>query len=122
MRDQTDMSTNREIFEITYEIFAGTSKSFETTILDPDTNTPKDLSDSLLYGGTSVARIYDPMDKQIGTDMPILFLSRENGIVQFSIPHTIATTKNAGNWKGKIIFSNGENTIDQQTFGLNILL
>ena len=114
------MSTRRKDYEATFEIHAGSEKSFELTIVDPDTGAPKDLSDGTLYDSLRI-KVYKPGGNIIGT-LPGSYDDRANGIILFTIPTTISTNENAGNWIGNIEFlNNGGDIIDQQFFGVNIL-
>ena len=112
------MSTRRQNFEATFEIHAGTEKQFAIEIVDPDTGSHKDLSDSTLYSDI-VVKIYRP-DGTILETLPGTFEDRQTGVVLFTVPPQ--TNENAGNWIGNVEFLNNGNTIvDQQFFGINIL-
>lgn len=115
------MSTNREDFGVTLEITAGTTKQFEVTITDPDTNQAVDMQDTAVYNSGSV-KIYQPDGTLITSGVGVSFTDRANGIVTFTILAAVAVNANAGNWIGEIEFSNQTPTvIDQQKFNFNII-
>jgi len=115
------MSVNREDFGITFEITVGTTKTFQLTILDPDTNLAVDMTDINVYA-TGVVKIYKPDGTLIDSGTNVSFTDRANGIVSFTILASITTSANAGNWIGEIEFSNITPVIiDQQKFNFNII-
>lgn len=116
------MSTNRQDFGVIYDVQAGTSKVLYSTIIDPDTGSAKDLSDTNIYA-TAIAQILKPDGTQIGADITVNFdTPRTSGEVNFTLTTTHTAVANAGNWIGKIIFKNVSTVIiDQQKFNLNIL-
>lgn len=117
------MSINRQDFGVTFDVYVGTAKALELTIIDPDTGLAKDLSDTNVYA-TGIARIFKVDGTQIGGDMNCSFTTpRTTGIITFTVTSTTHTLlANAGNWIGKVIFKNVSNqVIDQQKFNLNIL-
>ena len=115
------MSTNRQNFEISFDVYVGTTKELELEIIDPDTGLAKDITDTNLYT-SGVVQILMPDETQIGADIPISFTERANSIILFTITSTHTTSANAGNWIGKAVFKNISSVvIDQQKFGLNIL-
>lgn len=116
------MSLIREKFGVEFNVFVGTSKRLELTIINPDTNEATDLSDTDIYR-TAIAKIYKPDGTPIGTDMNVNYTDRENGIVSFVITSARHTTlENAGNWIGEIEFISANTlVIDQQKFNLNII-
>lgn len=117
------MSVNRENFEVTLEITSGTTKQFELTIINPDTGTAQDLTDTGVYNTGSV-KIYkpDPSEALIASGIGVSFTDRANGIITFTVNDTISASANAGNWIGEVEFSNQTPVvIDQQKFGFNII-
>ena len=116
------MSTNREDFGTAFTVTAGTTKTLELTILDPDTGLAKSLSDTGLYA-TGVVKIYDVDGTLKGTSMTVNFTDRANGVILFTISGTNqATLTNAGNWIGEVEFSNTALVIvDQQKFNISIV-
>ena len=117
------MSVNREDFGTRFDVTAGTTKTLELTIIDPDTGVFKDLTDTNVYT-TGIVKIYQPDGTAVGTDMTVNFgATRSTGVIKFTISGTDqATNANAGNWIGEIEFSNVTPVkIDQQKFNMNII-
>lgn len=115
------MSVRRQDFGATFTIFAGTTKTMQITILDPDTGNAKSLSDTNVYASGTV-KIYKPGGTLVGATMSVNFVNRSEGIVNFTVSGTSqATTTNAGNWIGEIEFTNtGGLKVDQQSFNIDI--
>lgn len=118
------MSVNREDFGTEYVVFAGTTKTLEAIIIDPDTGSNKDLTNSGIYA-TGIAKIYQPDGTQIGADMAISYgdaTDRLAGLVTFTILASSQTTNtNAGNWIGEIELSNSSPlVVEQQKFNMVI--
>ena len=116
------MSVNREDFGTEFRVTAGTTKTLELTIIDPDTGQAKSLSDTGVYA-TGVVKIYEPDGTLKGTTMTVNFTDRSNGVITFTISGTDqATNANAGNWIGEVEFSNTTPVkIDQQKFNMVIV-
>jgi len=115
------MSTTRESFQFTFEIFVGSEKTFLVTITDPDTNEAIDLSNTNTYNSGNF-RIIKP-DETVITTITIAFADRLNGVVSFTVPDTVTITSNAGNWIGNVQLLDSSSTIiEQQVFGFNILV
>ncbi len=116
------MSIRREDIQPLFTVFVGTKKQLTLTVIDPDTNQPKDLIDANVYA-TGVAKIFKSDGTAIGADMTISYDTRASGIVSFIVlddDHTLLI--NAGNWYGEVEFINtSSDIIDQQRFGINII-
>ena len=113
------MSTRRTDFGTRFEIYIGSTKKFNLVIEDPETGMPKVLSEDLYKGGQVV--ITTTEDIEIG-NVPIVYESHSEGLIGFTITSEITTTKNAGNWTGKLqLTDNDSNIIDQQTFNFDII-
>ena len=115
------MSMRRTDLGETYEVYTGTTKELEATIINPDSGNAQDLSDTNVYT-TGIAIIYKPDGTQIGGNMAISFdTPRSTGITFFTVLATHSHILNAGNWIGLIQFFNvGGDIIDQQVFNINI--
>lgn len=115
------MSTTRTNFEgRLLEIYEGGSKTFEFTIIDPETGEAQDMSDNLIFNSGTVT-ILKPSGDIIGT-VNISFTDRLNGVVDFTIEPPISDTENVGNWIGHLeILNEVGQIIDQQNFNFNIL-
>jgi len=115
------MSVRREDFGTTFDVHAGTTKTLQLTILDPDTGSAKSLTDTSVYA-SGVVKIYKPDGTLVGSSMSVTFSDRANGVIIFTVSGTDqATNTNAGNWIGEIEFSNVTPLkIDQQFFNINI--
>ena len=115
------MSVRRQDFGATFTIFAGTTKTMQITILDPDTGNAKSLADTNVYASGTV-KIYKPGGTLVGSSMSVNFSDRANGVVNFTVIWTSqATTANAGNWIGEIEFINTAGLkVDQQSFNIDI--
>lgn len=115
------MSTERTTFDTVIDIHVGTTKTFEYTIIDPDTGTFKVLTDTDIYA-TAKVKIFKPDGTQIGGDRTVSFTDRATGKVEFTLTTTETATANAGNWRGELEISNtAPLIIDQQFFNVNIL-
>ena len=116
------MSTVRTDFGVTFDVHVGVTKTLEFTIIDPDTGSAKDLTDTAIYA-TGTVQIFKPDGTQIGTDMTVTYTTRASGIVQFTVidtSHTLAA--NAGNWYGIIELSNTTpKVVEKQKFNINII-
>ena len=115
------MSVRRQDFGATFTIFAGTTKTMQITILDPDTGNAKSLADTNVYASGTV-KIYKPGGTLVGSSMSVNFSDRANGVVNFTVSGTSqATTANAGNCIGEIEFINTAGLkVDQQSFNIDI--
>ena len=115
------MSTERQKFATEIDIHVGTTKTFEYTIIDPDTGVFKDLTDVDKYA-TAKVKIFKPDGTQVGGDRTVSFTDRANGKVEFILTTTESAAANAGNWRGELEISNiAPVIIDQQFFNVNIL-
>lgn len=114
------MSMRREQIDPLFTVFVGTQKNLELTVLDPDTNLPKDLVDANVYA-TGIAKIFKPDGTQVGANMSVTFEDRANGVISFIVLDTHTVIGNAGNWYGEVEFSNiTPKIIDQQQFAIDI--
>ena len=116
------MSIRREDIQPLFTVFVGTKKQLTLTVIDPDTNQPKDLVDANVYA-TGIAKIFKSDGTPIGVDMTITYEDRVNGVVSFIVDDTTETIlANAGNWYGEAEFINtSAEIVDQQRFGINII-
>ena len=116
------MSTVREDFGVKFEVHVGVSKTLEFTIIDPDTGSAEDLTDTAVYA-TGIVKIFKPDDTQVGADMTVTYSTRASGIVQFTVLASSQTlAANAGNWYGIIELSNTTPLIvEKQKFNINIV-
>ena len=114
------MSLVREQFDATLEIKVGSLKIMSLTIEDPETGEPLDLSDEDIYN-TGIFVIREP-DRTIIATTDFDYVDRPNGLIEFTITPTIASSENAGNWEGVVKFVNSTSSIiDQRIFNFNIL-
>jgi hypothetical protein len=115
------MSVRRQDFGVTFTVHAGTTKTLELTILDPDTGSAKSLTDTNVYS-SGVAKIYRPDGTQVGINMTVTYSDRANGKVYFTVSSGSQTASaNAGNWIGEIEFINSASlVVDQQSFNIDI--
>lgn len=115
------MSTRRIDYNgVTFEITAGTTKSFEITIEDPFTGEIKPLTDTTVYDSFRF-KIIKP-DKTVIATITGSYLDRPNGLVGWTVDDDIATNDNAGNWIGELEFLNNlSEVVDQQMINFNIL-
>jgi hypothetical protein len=119
------MSVNREDFGVEYVVFAGTTKTLEAIIIDPDTGNNKDLSNTSVYA-TGVAKVYKPDGTAVGSNMTISYgdaADRTAGLVTFTVlASSQSTNANAGNWIGEIELSNvSPLVVEQQKFNIKII-
>lgn len=115
------MSLVRTDYGETCEIFVGSQKTFELTILDPDDPTmAKNLSDATVFA-TGNFKIVRPNGTLIAT-LTVDYFDRPNGIIQFEVTTTETVLANAGNWKGELELINDQGIpVEQQVFNFNIL-
>jgi len=115
------LSTNRRDFGVLFEVHVASTKTFEFTVIDPDTGTFRDLTDTNVYA-TALVKIVKPDGTQIASNITVSFTNRAAGIVEFTVSNTHTAAANAGNWVGELeISSITPNVIDQQFFNFNIL-
>lgn len=114
------MSTIRTQFDATLEITVGSTKVMRIIVEDPDTGAPLSLIDTDIYNTGNVV-IAKP-DKTIIATIPIAYVDRPNGAVEFTVTAATTVIANAGNWKGTVQFINFSSLIiDQRVFNFNIL-
>jgi len=114
------MSTVRTSYPLLFEIFVGSEKTFLTTITDPDTSEAVDLSNTSTFA-TGNFKIVKP-DDTIITTISISYTSRASGVISFTVPNTVTTILNAGNWIGNVqLLDSTSKIIEQQIFNFNIL-
>jgi len=113
------MSTIRTDYNLIYEIFAGTKKTFTLIVEDPGTGNVLDLSDTSIYN-TATVKIVKPDGTLIAT-ITAVYSNRVAGEIDFTVDETVSTNKNAGNWLGdmELVNTNSE-TVNQQLFNFNI--
>lgn len=115
------MSTERQKFGTEIDIHVGTTKTYEYTIINADTNLFQPLTDTSKYA-TAVVKIFKPDGTQVGGTRTVSFTDRANGKVEFTLTPTETAAANAGNWRGELEISNTAPVIiDQQFFNVNIL-
>ena len=121
------MSIVRTDFGVLYEVTAGTTKTLEATMTDPDTGEAQDMSDTDIFA-TGIVKIFKPdYTTAIGSDMAINFgdpADRLAGLIKFTVSGTDqATIANAGNWIGEIEISNTTPVVvNQKQFNINIIM
>ena len=103
-----------------YTIFAGTTKGFQSQIIDPGTGTNIDMTNLTLYASGYVD-ITDANGVVIVSNVSITFPNRTAGTsyVQWVVGPFL--NSQAGNWQGflKVLNSTGQ-VIDQQKFNFVI--
>ncbi len=116
------MSIVREQFDATLEVTVGTDKVMSLIIEDPEIGEPLPLNDTDVYN-TATFRITRPDKTLIGTVLPVTYVNRPNGLVEFVVIGTNTTLpENAGNWLGTVQFINvNSKIIDQRKMNFNIL-
>jgi len=114
------MSQIRTQFQSLLEIRVGSTKIMSLIIEDPETGQPLSMTDTDIFN-TGKAIITKP-DKTEIANVPIVYIDRPNGEIEFTIDDTITISINAGNWLGKVQFINTSGKIiDQNIFNFNIL-
>lgn len=114
------MSVVRKQYNIVMNIFTGSEKSLTITVEDPVTGEPKNLTDTSKYNSGNV-KIIKPDGTVIAT-LPIVYLVRLEGVVEFLVPDTVTSIENAGNWFGKLqLIDDSSKIVEQQVFNFNII-
>jgi len=120
LRHPRELSQIRTQFQSKLEIRVGSTKVMNLVIQDPETGKPLSMTDTDVFN-TGRAIITKP-DKTEIADVPIVYVDRLNGEIEFTIDNTITISTNAGNWLGKVQFINSSSQIiDQNIFNFNIL-
>lgn len=89
-------------------------------VRNPETGDPLLMVDTDVFT-TGKVTITKP-DKTEIANVPITYVDRPNGEIEFTIDKTITIPANTGNWLGKVQFINAfSDIIDQDVFNFNIL-
>jgi len=114
------MSQERELYDLVFNIYVGSEKTFFITIIDPATAEAKDLTNVNIYA-TGKFSIITPSGLSIAT-MDIIYSDRIKGVISFTVLDEVTTAVNAGNWRGHLQLINNTSTIvEQQLTNFNII-
>ena len=115
------MSVRRQDFGSELEMYVDTEKTFQLSIIDPETNDAQDLTNTTIFS-TGVVKIYKP-DGTIISTSNITYIDRAGGVVEFTMLETDSVLANAGNWIGDLeLVNTSSKIVDQQKFNFNILV
>lgn len=113
------MIVRRKDYKSTLEITAGSNKNFDQTVLN-SSNEPQNMTDTTIFD-TGKFNILEG-DFTLIASVSIAYITREDGLIQFFIPDTVATNTNAGNWIGETELRNEDDEIVTQRYSnFNIL-